>query len=312
MSSIKNIKNEIQQIKEYSTEYIAIKDIKISNCNARTFFIEKDKTFEELVNSIKEKGLLNRLLLRKKENYYEIISGYRRLKALETLYGPDYEIKPEEYVILNVDDETAYIISLMENTKRLNLSPLDLNKAYLRLNKMGYKDKDIAYILGVTLNRLKRLSYLSSDLNKIPDKAKEELSKPIEESKFNDLHWDKIRDEIKEDNDYNENMIKDVVDYIIEKEIPPKEVPQIIKTKKKEFLDAEIPEVKNENSLLQEENPIKYLHKGELVLDNGVLKIITKKEEEIVPVEHYLEYLKHPSKFKCFVSFKLEIKPILD
>lgn len=289
-----------------TSEPIKIKDIKLSKCNARTHNKEEiDESIKELSDSIKKNNLINRLILRKNKDEYEIIAGYRRLKALEILYGPEYEIPPKDYIILNVEDDLAYIISLTENVKRVNLSPIDLNKAYLILNEKGYKDKEIANILGIPLNRLKRLSYLSSDLNKIPEKAKIELSKPIEISKFNDLHWDKIREE-------DDILIKDAVDYIINNEIPPRNIPEVLKTIKEKSDYKEEPEKEVKNIESKEDIPIEYTHKGELILDQGKLKVISKKEEEEIPIDHYLEYLKHPSKFKCFVSFKLKIKPIIE
>lgn len=289
-----------------------IKEIKLSKCNARSSTEDNQESLSLLTKSIKDLNLINRLVLRKKGNEYEVIAGWRRLKALESLYGPDYELPEKDYVLLDVDDEEAYLISLNENTKRLNLSPLDLNKAYLKLNSKGFKDKEIASILGVTPNRLKRLANLSADLNRIPENAKIELSKPSEESKFNDLHWEKIRDE-------DENIIKDVVDYIIEKEISPRDVPQAIEVIKKKYNNQE-DEINETNNQIEgntaEDTPIEYSHKGELILcetDEGItLKVKTKKEEEEVPISHYLEFLKHPSKFKCYVSFKLKVKPIIE
>lgn len=288
-----------------------IKEIKLSKCNARSYTEDDPEGLTLLAKSIKDLDLINRLVLRKKDNEYEVIAGYRRLKALEKLYSPEYDLPEKDYIIVDVDDEEAYLLSLSENTKRLNLSPMDLNKAYLKLNSKGFKDKEIAHILGVSTNRLKRLANLSIDSNKIPENAKVELSKPTEESKFNELHWDKIREE-------DENIIKDVVDYIIEKEISPRDVPQAIEVikKKHNLLETEENTDKDENNTSSEDTPIEYSHKGELELcetDNGIiLKVKTKREEEEVPINHYLEFLKHPNKFKCYVSFKLKVKPLID
>jgi len=69
---------------------------------------------------------------------------------------------------------------------------------------------------------------------------------------------------------------------------------------------------KKEKSQESEEGPMEYVHKGELILekieDKEILKVIGKGEDAEVPIETYLEYLRNPEKFKCFVTFKLKIK----
>ena len=47
------------------------------------FKVEDNESLNELVQSIKENGLLNPIIIRPKENKYEVISGHRRLKAMD-------------------------------------------------------------------------------------------------------------------------------------------------------------------------------------------------------------------------------------
>jgi hypothetical protein len=62
------------------------------------------------------------------------------------------------------------------------------------------------------------------------------------------------------------------------------------------------------------DGPIEYVHKGELKLqirgDEKVLKVVGKDEDEEVPLETYLGYLRHPEQFRCFVTFKMKVKPV--
>jgi hypothetical protein len=218
-------------------------------------------------------------------------------------------------------DDEALICSIEENTQRLAFSPLTLNRAGLALNQKGCSDKEIAQKLNVTLHRLKRLLNLSVDFNKMPEAAMEELGKLPEEAKINDQHWDYIS---KKTDD--EDVIKDVVDYIIDKEAPAREVPSIIKMVEKNHKETEGPVVsENQPSGTpdpagESNDPFEYAHKGELILEEQdgtdpgshkmIFKVIGKGEDSEVPVEQYLEYLRHPEKFKCYVSFKLKIKPV--
>ena len=211
-----------------------------------------------------------------------------------------------------MDDDKAVLWSIEENTQRLAFSPLTLNRAGLVLNKMGMKDKEIAKKLNVSPHRLKRLLGLSEDFNKMPDVVKEELGKLPEEAKFNDQHWDQISKKT-EDAD----VIKDVVDYIIDKEVPAREVPSIIKMVEKNKKVQEGPvhsETPQDTPEEAPEDPLEYSHKGELVLiekdGNETVRVIGKGEDSEVPVEQYLNYLRHPEQFKCYITFKLKIKPI--
>jgi ParB family transcriptional regulator, chromosome partitioning protein len=292
-----------------------IGDLIISNCNIRTGNVS-DIDIESLSESIKSHKLISKLVLRKNsEGVYEVIAGRRRLKALKNIFGEDYELPEDEYIIMDVDDGEAFIISLTENVNRVNLSPMDLNRAYLRLNQMGKKDKEIALLLNVSPHRLKRLASLSMDITRMPEEAKEELSKPITESKLNDLHWSHISNKTEDP-----EVIKDTVDYILDHETIPKDVPSILRSIEKQHKDNETVSDLGDDSSTEEKTsvsqdvPINYTHKGELFLikegDKETLKVIGKDEDEEVPIDHYLEYLRHPEDFKCYVTFKLKIKPI--
>ena len=78
------------------------------------FLINNDESLEQLVVSIKENGLLNPLIVRKKSNgKYEMISGHRRKRALE-LIG---EIEVDAY-IKDFNDDEAVICMVDSNIYR--------------------------------------------------------------------------------------------------------------------------------------------------------------------------------------------------
>lgn len=298
-----------------------LKDLVISKQNARTILDEDPEDIQNLSDSIKTTRLIDRIILRNLNGVYEVIAGQRRLSAMKIAFGEEYDLPENDYAVLDVGDEEAYMISLMENIHRKEFSPMDLNRAYLHLNRQGLKDKEIAKILGVTPHRLKRLATLSVDSNKIPDEARAELSKPADEAKFNDLHWAHISKKTDDP-----DVIKDTVDFILEHETPAKDVPTILKSIEKNHkhdnIDPDAPGSSGSKNIDDEptnttptaDSPIEYSHKGELVLEKHgeveTLKVLGKDEDQEVPIEHYLEYLRHPEKFKCYVSFKLKIKPV--
>jgi len=289
-----------------------LKDLIISDCNVRERR-DEDESIESLAGSIKDHQLISKIILRTSGDKFEIIAGQRRYMALLKLNGEEYDLPEEDYVIKVLDDNAAFLLSIQENQQRVDLSPMELNRAALRLNLMEYRDKEVAKILNIAPYRLKRIQMLSADMNKMPLRAKEELSKPIKDSKFNDAHWHKVR--ALDDTE----MIKDVVDMIVEKESTPKDIPAIIKGFQKQYEAAAAAsgDTPSENVTTSEESPletIEYRHKGELKMvvhgDDKKIVVLGKEEDEEVPVDHYIQYLRNPDKFKCYVDFKLKIKPI--
>ena len=105
-----------------------IKKIKLEDIVAfknHPFKVEDNESFKELVQSIKENGLLNPIIVRPKDDKYEIISGHRRLKAME-LNGYD-EI---ETYIKELNDDEAVIQMVDSNLQRDKILPSEKAFAY--------------------------------------------------------------------------------------------------------------------------------------------------------------------------------------
>lgn len=84
---------------------------------------------KELINSIKEKGVIQPVLVRLKDNVYELIAGERRWRAAK-------ELKLEEVPVIikrDVDDVSSLEISLIENIQREELNPIEEANAYKKL-----------------------------------------------------------------------------------------------------------------------------------------------------------------------------------
>lgn len=100
---------------------------------------------EELAASIREKGVLEPILVRPVgPNRYQIISGERRFRAA-TLAGLD-EIPAIE---LDVDDREQLEIALIENIQRKDLTPFEEAEGFSVLQqKFGYTHEKISQIIG--------------------------------------------------------------------------------------------------------------------------------------------------------------------
>ncbi len=86
-------------------------------------------TLEELASSIKEKGIIQPITVRRIEGGYQLISGERRLRAAQLA-----RIKHIPAYILQVQtDEEMLELALIENIQREYLNPIDIANAYQRL-----------------------------------------------------------------------------------------------------------------------------------------------------------------------------------
>lgn len=106
-----------------------------------------------LVAGIRSQGLLQPLVVRpleRKPKHYEVVAGYRRLKALQEIHrgGGDPKIP---CILRDVDSATADAMSLGENFSREAMNPLDEAEAFAKLASSDGKDaKAIAAEFGVS------------------------------------------------------------------------------------------------------------------------------------------------------------------
>ena len=94
----------------------------------------------ELADSIKQFGVLQPLLVSKKNDYYEIIAGERRWRAAK-LAG----IKEVPILVKDYTDQEIVEISLIENIQRENLNPIEEAMAYKKLlEEFSLKQDEVA------------------------------------------------------------------------------------------------------------------------------------------------------------------------
>lgn len=103
------------------------------------------KNFEEdalleLADSIKQFGVLQPLLVRKRKDYYEIIAGERRWRAAK-LAG----IKEVPVIVKDYTEQEIVEIGLIENIQRENLNPIEEAMAFKRLlEEFNLKQDEVA------------------------------------------------------------------------------------------------------------------------------------------------------------------------
>lgn len=120
----------------------AVSDITTSPFQPRRHFNEKQ--IAELADSIRERGLVQPLVVRRVDGKYELIAGERRLRALKKL-----GMRTAKVVVHNATDQEVAELTLIENLQREDLTPLEEAEQYRLLQtRFGMKQEVIARHVG--------------------------------------------------------------------------------------------------------------------------------------------------------------------
>ena len=133
------IKNYSQDNKSNQT-MIAVDDIITNQHQPRTHF--NSEKMNMLIDSIKEKGIIQPLTVRKnKESNFELIAGERRLRAAKAI-----GLKTVPVFIISVNNIAEMMeLALIENIQRVDLNPLEEAEGYFVLsNKYKFSQNEIA------------------------------------------------------------------------------------------------------------------------------------------------------------------------
>lgn len=137
-----NLFSTQEQRDEWLSEKIKKIDLKdIKNFEGHPFGVELDDDMQKLIESVKENGVLNPVLVRPNKNGkgYEMIAGHRRKFALENL-----GITQVDAIVRDFDDDTATILMVDSNIQREHIKPTERGYAYkMRLDAMKHQGKQI-------------------------------------------------------------------------------------------------------------------------------------------------------------------------
>ncbi len=134
---------------------IPLCELSIAKTNVRHGVKKSD--FADLIPSIRQRGILQPLLVRKNGKGYEIVAGRRRYLAAQSLEKEGLEIEAIPCAIMAKGDDAAAVeASLIENVHRLPMDDMDQFEAFQRLLKEGRTVEEIANTFGVTEIMVKR------------------------------------------------------------------------------------------------------------------------------------------------------------
>src|SRR5678816_4692264 len=125
------------------------------------------KELAELAASLKQSGLLQPVLVRRKgDGMYELISGERRWRAAR-----EAGLETIQAVIRNCSDEESILLALVENLQREDLNPMEMARAYYRMmNEFGLPQDIIARRVGCersSIANVVRLIQLPSEIQQL-------------------------------------------------------------------------------------------------------------------------------------------------
>lgn len=208
------------------------------------FKVLDDERMNELVSSIRERGILSPILVRKKDNFYEVISGHRRKRAAEII-----GLEKVPVIIKELTDDDATIIMVDSNIQREEILPSEKAFAFKmkmdaisHMGKRGDRSREIVGedngLGGRQVTRYVKLTNLIAELLDMVDQKKLTITLAV---KIADLSEEKqkevlnyinqgysINDEqikrIREMNKENKEQISDVVENINSKPRKKKKV----------------------------------------------------------------------------------------
>ena len=146
--------------------HIPLSELSIAKTNVRQGVKKAD--YADLIPSIRERGILQPLLVRKNGKGYEIVAGRRRYLAVQFLEKEGLEIEAIPCAIMAKGDDAAAVeASLIENVHRLPMDDMDQFEAFHRLLKEGRTIGEIADTFGVTEITVKRRLAIANLSSKI-------------------------------------------------------------------------------------------------------------------------------------------------
>ena len=196
-------------------------DLKPGKFQPRTRF--DDEKLTTLVDSIREKGIIQPLVVRSLDNEqgtYEIIAGERRWRAARTLNLEQVPVVVKEY-----SDREALEVALIENIQRDDLTPVEEAEGYKRLlEEFNYTQEELAHSIGKSRSHVANMLRL----NQLPNHIKE----MIQDGKISAGHARTL---------VNADNIEEMVQNIIENNLNVRQAEQL-KQRRVRSQNLEIPD----------------------------------------------------------------------
>ena len=139
-STEKNKENK--EPKENQVLTLSIHDVEPNRNQPRKQFDED--AIEELADSIKQYGVIQPLIVQKKDKYYEIIAGERRWRAARIV-----GLKEVPCIVKELTDEENMLLAIIENMQREDLNPIEEAEGLKQMiDTYGLTQEQVSYSVG--------------------------------------------------------------------------------------------------------------------------------------------------------------------
>lgn len=161
------IPDYVQDNKKEEVVYVSVDKIRPNALQPRELFDSASIT--ELAGSIKEKGVIQPLVVRRQGDNFELIAGERRLRAAQELHLTEVPV-----LVKNVNDQESLELALIENIQRENLNAIEEARAYqYLLDKFQLTQERISEVLGKARTSITN----TLRLLKLPQEVQDEIKK---------------------------------------------------------------------------------------------------------------------------------------
>lgn len=190
---------------------------------------------DELAESIREKGIIQPILVRKTGETYSIVAGERRFRAAK-----QEKLKTVPVIVKEFTEREVLEISLIENIQRKDLNPIEQAEAYKRLcDEFGATQEQIAKSLGksrpVVTNKLRLLT------------LSERILSYLRRGKISEGHARLLLS-------IHEDLRDDLAQQAADNELSVRELEKLIKKVQKEPKNNE--QIENEEEFIKVENKL--------------------------------------------------------
>ena len=154
---------------ETKTNKLSLSEITPNKFQPRKNFDEE--SLNDLTNSIRERGVIQPIIVRKSDDKYEIIAGERRWLAARKAGLHEIPV-----VVTDADDLKSLEFAIVENVQRHDLNPLEEALGYKRLiDEFSYDQEKVSKFIGKSrsyITNTLRLLNLPSDVLKLVEEKK--------------------------------------------------------------------------------------------------------------------------------------------
>jgi ParB family chromosome partitioning protein len=153
---------------------VPLQDIMPNSEQPRERFSEE--AMEDLKRSILENGILEPPVVRRKGDFFELITGERRYRAAREL-----NLESIEVIVMDVDsDEKMLVLSLIENIQREDLNAIEEGRAYRQImERMEVTQDDLSRIVGKSRSTVANTLRLLNLPDRVQDMIREGVLAPV-------------------------------------------------------------------------------------------------------------------------------------